>query len=196
VESTKSPEFSLERPFNSVGEVLRSLFRTPKEFYLNFNPSGPLREPTIFVLLVSAVTGVLGIGAALIRGYLSGADGSSWIVGVVSLNLGFIIFSPLVVTAVSVLYLLSIKTLVEKEADLRGVYRMFAYAWGPMILFWVPVIQAFAFAYAAMVLMAVGIWGVYRASFLSSIVAALAGFLPLGVAFIWFIFTINGIILG
>lgn len=196
MESAKSPEFSLERPLNSARQVLLSLFSTPREFYLNFNTSGPLRQPTIFVLLVSAVTGILGIGAALVRGYLSGAEGPSWVLEVVLLNLGFIAFSPVVVAAVSALYMLSVKALVEKEADFRGVYRMFAYAWGPMILFWVPVIQAFAFAYAAMALMAVGIWGVYRASFLTAIVAALAGFLPLGVAFIWFIFTINGIILG
>jgi hypothetical protein len=63
-----------------------------------------------------------------------------------------------------------------------------------MILFWVPIINAFAFTYAAMVLMWLGIRYVYRTSFLTSLVAALVGFVPVAVAFIYLVVVINGLV--
>lgn len=196
MESAKSPEFLPESPLSSAASVLYAIFFTPREFYRKLDPVGSMREPTLFVLAISAVTGLLGFAADLLRGSLSGVEGTGWIAPTAALNASFVVLSPVLVGVVSALYLLATRALVSREAQFRTLYRMFAYGWGAMILFWVPVIQAFALAYAAVVLMIIGVWGVYRAPFITALVVAVSGFVPLGVAMIGFISAINGVIAG
>ena len=66
-----SPEFDLQRPFASAVAVIRTLF-SPRSFYVNFKVEGPLKEPAAFVLLVGAVSGILGAAIALSTNLLFG----------------------------------------------------------------------------------------------------------------------------
>jgi hypothetical protein len=66
VEVERSPGFDPKRPVASAAAVLRAVLLAPKSFYLNFTAEGPLREPILFVLLVSAVSAVLRLLLVLI----------------------------------------------------------------------------------------------------------------------------------
>ena len=101
--------------------------------------------------------------------------------------------SPLAVGVVAAVYLLSIRTFVGKVGTFREVYRMAAYAFGAMILAWIPIVGAFAVTYALMVLMGVAVRTVYRTSLLTAVVTALVSFMPLGVALIWLRVTTAGL---
>ncbi|CAA9448468.1 MAG: hypothetical protein AVDCRST_MAG78-3125 [uncultured Rubrobacteraceae bacterium] len=172
--------------------MLRAIFFAPKSFYLNFPAEGPLREPTLFVLLVSGVSGVLSMVVNLILGPILGTGTN--LLGVVASNLAFVVLSPLAIGVAAGAYLLSVRTFVGPEGDFRQIYRMLAYAYGAMILFWAPIINAFAFTYATLVLMLLGIRSVYRTSFLTGLVTALAGFVPVAVAFIYLVVAVNGLV--
>ena len=172
--------------------MLRAIFLAPKSFYLNFPAEGPLREPALFVLLVSGVSGVLSMVVNLILGPILGTGTN--LLGVVASNLAFVVLSPLAIGVAAGAYLLSVRTFVGPEGDFRQIYRMLAYAYGAMILFWAPVINAFAFTYATLVLMLLGIRSVYRTSFLTGLVTALAGFVPVAVAFIYLVVAVNGLV--
>ncbi len=172
--------------------MLQANFLAPKSFYLNFPAEGPLREPTLFVLLISAVSGALSVVVNLISGLIFGAGAS--LPDVLVLNLTFILFSPLLVGAAAGAYLLSMRTFVGSEGSFRAVYRMLAYAYGAMILFWLPIVNAFAFTYAAFVLMLIGIRSVYHTSFLTGLITTLGGFVPVAIAFIYLVVAANGLV--
>jgi hypothetical protein len=185
VRSAEAPEFSLERPLPSALAVIRAVLFSPKSFYLNFSVEGPIREPAVFVLLISALTGVLTAAVALVSGLFFGEVSASE-VGLTALEaLIFALLSPLAVGVVAGVYLLSIRTFVGKVSSLRQVYRMAAYACGVLILAWIPIVGAFAVTYALMVLMGIGVRFVYRTSFLTAVVTALVSFVPISVALIW-----------
>jgi hypothetical protein len=192
VEATKSPEFDPEHPVGSAAAVLRGIFFAPRSFYLNFPVEGPLREPALFVLLVSAVSGVLSMVVNIIYGAIFGMSAS--LTGVLALNLAFVVLSPLLVGAAAGAYLLSVRTFVGPQGSFREVYRMLAYAYGAMILFWLPVVNAFAFTYAAFILMLLGIRSLYCTSFLTGLITTLAGFVPVAVAFIYLVVVANGLV--
>ena len=194
VERAKSPEFDLERPIASAVPVLRAIFFGPKSFYLNFDTEGPVREPIVFVLLVSAVSGVLSVAVNLVLAALGSTDTN--LLGVAVLNLAFVVLSPILVGAAAAAYLLSVRLFIGSEGKFREVYRMLAYAYGAMILFWVPVVDALVFAYAAMILMGLGIQNVYRTSFVTTLVTTLVGFVPVSVAFIYLLGTASGLVSG
>jgi hypothetical protein len=192
VEATKSPEFDPKHPLGSAAAILRSIFLAPKSFYLNFSAEGPLREPALFVLFVSAVSGVLSVVVNIISGAIFGTSAS--LMGVLALNLAFVVLSPLLVGAAAGAYLLSVRTFVGPQGSFWEVYRMLAYAYGAMILFWLPVVNAFAFTYAAFILMLLGIRSLYRTSFLTGLITTLAGFVPVAVAFIYLVVAANGLV--
>ena len=194
MDGSKSPEFDLERPVASMAPVLWTLFLAPKTFYLNFDARGSIRAPTVFVLLVSAVTSVLGLVVNFIFAVAFGA-GVNLPMAVV-LNLAYIVLSPALVGMAAGAYLLSIRMFIGRGPELREVYRMFAYACGVMILFWVPLVNAFTFVYAAMVLMILGIQSVYRTSFLTALITTLVGFVPTSLAFIYFLGAVNRLVYG
>lgn len=183
--SATSPEFSLERPLPSALAVIRAVLLSPRSFYANFSTEGPLREPTIFVLLVGAVTGTLAAVVALFSNLIFGQLGAGAVLVTLLEALAFALLSPLAVGVVAGVYLLSINTFVGKVANYREVYRMAAYAWGAMALAWVPIVGAFAVTYALMVLMGIGVRFAYRTSLLTAVITALVAFVPLGVALIW-----------
>jgi len=188
-----APEFSLQRPLASALEVVRAVLLSPRSFYLNFSAEGPVREPAVFVLLVGAVTGVLtavvAIVSNLIFGQVSAGD-----VGLTVLEaLLFALLSPLAVGAVAAVYLLSIRTFVGKVSSLREVYRMAAYAFGALILAWIPLVGAFAVTYASMVLMGIAVRTVYRTSLLTAVVTVLVSFVPINLALIWLRVTTAGL---
>ncbi len=184
VHDAKSPEFDPKRPVASAVAVLRAIFFWPKSFYLNFEAEGPVREPTAFVLLVSALSGVLSVAANLVLAVAFGMTGAN-LLGVAVLNLVFVVLSPILVAVAAGAYLLSLRGFVGSEVTFREVYRMLAYAYGAMILFWVPIVNALAFTYAALILMGLGIWSVYRISFLKALVTTVVGFVPVSIAFIY-----------
>ena len=185
-------EFDPRRAVASAAAVLRGIFISPKRFYLNFPAEGPLREPTLFVLFISAVSGVLSVALNLVLGVIFGTGAN--IGGVVVLNLAFVALSPVLVGLAAGAYLLSVLTFVGPGGRYREVYRMLAYAYGAMILFPFPVLNAVAFTYAALILMWFAIRGAYRTSFLSGLITALVGFVPVALAFIYLVVTANGLI--
>ena len=173
--------------------VIRAVLFSPKSFYLNFSPDGPIKEPALFALLVGAVTGVLAAVVAILSGLIFG-EVSAEVVGLTALEaLLFALLSPLAVGAVAGVYLLSIRTFVGKVASFREVYRVAAYAFGAFVLAWIPVAGSFAVTYAMMVLMGIAVRFVYRTSFLTAVVVALVSFVPISVALIWLRVTTAGL---
>ena len=150
--STEAPEFSLRRPLPSALAVIRDIFFSPRNFYLGLSTQGPMREPAVFVLLVGAVTGVLSALVAILSGIFFG-EISAREVGLTALEaLLFALLSPLAVGVAAGVYLLSIRTFVGKVGSFRELYRMAAYAFGALILAWIPLLGAFAVTYALLYL--------------------------------------------
>lgn len=190
---SEAPEFSLQRPVTSALAVIRAVLFSPKRFYLSFSAEGSVIEPAIFVLLVAAVTGALTAAVAIVSIQIFG-EVDAGEVGLTALEaVLFTLLSPLAVGVVAAVYLLSIRTFVGKVGTFREVYRMAAYAFGAMILAWIPIVGAFAVTYALMVLMGVAVRTVYRTSLLTAVVTALVSFMPLGVALIWLRVTTAGL---
>jgi hypothetical protein len=193
VQSDKAPEFDLRQPLTSATSVIRAMLFSPKTFYLNFKIDGPVREPAAFVLLVGAVSGVLGAVVALASNLLFGdfdaGDLRAALVGAVL----FAVLSPVGVAMTAGIYLLSIRTFVGKVASFAEVYRMAAYAASALVFAWIPILGAFAFTYALMVLMGIGIQSAYRTSFVTTVVTVLAGFVPVASVLVWI--TINEVAL-
>lgn len=192
MDANKSPEFDPKRPVASAAAVLRAIFFAPRRFYSDFSAEGPLREPILFILLVSAVSGVLSIVVNLVSAAVFGSAAS--LLGVAVSNVAFVVLSPVLIGAAAGAYLLSIRTFIGTEGKFREVYRMLAYAYGAMILFSIPVLNALAFTYATLILMLLGIRSVYRASFLTALITALAGFVPVALAFIYLLVAVNGLV--
>jgi hypothetical protein len=184
-----APEFDLQRPFASAVAVIRTVLFSPRSFYVNFKVEGPLKEPAAFVILVGTVSGILGAALALSSNLLFGdLDAGDLRAAVVDAVL-FALLSPVGVGVVAGVYLLSIRTFVRKMSGFREVYRMAAYAAAALILAWIPVLGAFAFTYALIVLMGIGIHSVYGTSFLTTVVTAVVGFVPVASVLIWLIIT-------
>jgi hypothetical protein len=185
VQTDKAPEFDLQRPLASAVAVIRTVLFSPRSFYLNFKVEGPLKEPAVFVLLVGAVAGILGAAVALASnlffGDLDAGDLRAALVGAVL----FAVLSPVGVGVVAGVYLLSIRTFVGRVSGFTEIYRMAAYAAAALVFAWVPILGAFAFTYALMVLMGIGIQSVYKTSFLTTVVTALTGFVPVATILIW-----------
>jgi hypothetical protein len=196
VRSAEAPEFSLQRPVPSALAVIRAVLFSPRSFYLNFSAEGPLREPAVFVLLIGTVTGALTAVVAIASGLLFGEVSAGDFGLTVFEALLFALLSPLAVGVVAGIYLLSIRTFIGKVSSFREVYRMAAYAFGALILAWIPLVGAFAVTYALMVLMGIGIRFVYRTSFLTAVVTALVSFVPISVALIWLRVTTAGLAFG
>jgi hypothetical protein len=185
VQTDKAPEFDLQRPLASAIAVIRAVLFSPRSFYLNFKVEGPLKEPAVFVLLVGAVSGVLGAAVALASNLLFGSFGSDDLRAAIVGALLFTVLSPVGVGVTAGVYLLSIRTFVGEASSFTEVYRMAASAASALIFAWIPILGAFAFTYALMVLMGIGINSVYKASFLTTVVTALVGFVPVASILVW-----------
>ena len=183
MQSAESPEFDPKRPVASAAAVLRGIFFAPRAFYLGFRAEGSLREPILFVVLVSAVAGLMSAAVNFVYAAVSGTLGVD-LLGVMAVNLAFAVLGPLVVGLFSGAYLLSIRAFLGPEGNYKQVYRILAYAWGAAVLFWIPGLNAFAFTYVTLVLMLLGIRYVYRTSFLTALVTALVGYVPSSILFV------------
>jgi len=193
MQKDQSPEFELQRPLASAVAVIRTVLFSPRSFYLNFKVEGFLKEPTVFVLLVGAVSGILGAAVALSSNVLFGdLDAGDLRAAVVDAVL-FAALSPVGVGVAAVIYLLSIRTFVGKVSGFTEIYRMAAYAAAVLVLAWIPILGAFAFTYALMVLMGIGIQSVYGTSLMTAVVTALVGFVPVASVLVWL--TISGVAL-
>jgi hypothetical protein len=178
-----SPEFDLSRPLASFVSALRAVTLSPRRFFVNFRTEGGVREAAVFALLVGAASGILSVLAAPVLAFLFESEvNASWGVsfGLSPLAaLGFALLSPLVVAAMAAVYMLSVRTFIGKVGSFREMYRISAYAYGAMILAWIPVVGAFAMAYSFLVTMGVAIRFVYGATFMTALVTALTGFVPM-----------------
>ena len=158
---------------------------SPRSFYLNFKVERPLKEPAVFVLLVGTFSAILGAAVALssnlLFGDLDAEDLRAAVVGAVL----FAVLSPVGVGVVAGVYLLSIRTFVGKVSGFTEVYRMAAYAASVLVFAWIPILGAFAFTYALMVLMGIGIQSVYKTSFLTAVITAVVGFVPVASVLVW-----------
>jgi hypothetical protein len=191
---SEAPEFSLQRPVTSALAVIRGVLFSPRRFYLTFSTEGPVREPAVFVLLVAAVTGALTAVVAIISNLSFGEVGAGEVGLTVLEAVLFALLSPLAVGVVAAVYLVSIRTFVGKVGTFREVFRMAAYAFGALILAWIPIVGAFAVTYALMVVMGIAVRTIYRTSLLTAVVTALASFMPIGVALIWLRVTTAGLV--
>jgi hypothetical protein len=193
---TNASEFDPGRPAASLLEVLRGIFFAPKRFFVGFSAEGPLREPILFVLLVSAVSVVVRLVLVLIFGVLLGDLGATDLGISVVQALFYVALSPVLVGIFAAIYLLSLRTFMGSTGDYRQVYRMLAYAYGALILLPFPVINAFAFTYAMLVLVAFGVRYVYRASFMTAVLTALVGYVPSSLLFITLTVYVTGFVFG
>jgi hypothetical protein len=193
VPSDKAPEFDPRRPLASAFAVIRSVLFFPRSFYLNFKVDGPVREPTVFVLLIGAVSGILGAAVALASNLLFGDFDAGDLRAALVGALLFAVLSPVGVGVTAGVYLLSIRTFVGKVSSFTEVYRLAAYAASALVLAWIPILGAFAFTYALMVLMGIGIQSAYKTSFITTVVTVLAGFVPVASILVWI--TINEVAL-
>ena len=182
-----SPEFDLQHPFASAVAVISTVLFSPRSFYVNFKVEGPLKEPAAFVLLVGAVSGILGAALALSTNLLFGDLDAGDLRAAVLDAILFALLSPVGVGVVAGVYLLSIRTFVGKVSGFREVYRMAAYAAAALVLAWIPVLGAFAFSYALIILMGIGIQSVYGTTFMTTVVTAVVGFVPVASVVIWLI---------
>jgi len=185
VQSDKAPEFDLRHPITSAISVLRAVLFSPRTFYLNFKVDGPVREPTVFALLVGVVAGVLGAAVALASNLLFGDFDAGDLRAALVGALLFAVLSPVGVGVTAGVFLLSIRTFVGKVSGFAEVYRMAAYAASALVFAWIPILGAFAFTYALMVLMGIGIQSAYRTSFITSVITVLAGFVPVASILVW-----------
>ncbi len=178
-----SPEFDLSNPLSSFVSVLRAAILSPRRFFVNFETEGSLREPAIFALLVGVAGGALSLLAAPVLAlFFESEVNESWGVsfGLSPLAaVAFAVLSPAFVAAMAAIYLLSVRTFVGKVGDFRQMYRMAAYSYSAMVLAWIPLVGAFAITYSLLVAMGVGVRFVYRTTFLTALVAALTGFVPM-----------------
>lgn len=187
MQKDQAPEFDLERPFASAVAVILTVLFSPRSFYLNFKVEGPLKEPAAFVLLVGTVSGILGAALALSTNLLFGdLDAGDLRAAVIDAAL-FALLSPVGAGVVAGVYLLSIRAFVGKVSGFRKVYRMAAYAAAALVLAWIPILGAFAFTYALIILMGIGIQSVYGTTFLTTVVTAVVGFVPVASFLIWLI---------
>jgi len=185
VQSDKAPEFDLRHPITSAISVLRAVLFSPRTFYLNFKVDGPVREPTVFALLVGVVAGVLGAAVALASNLLFGDFDAGDLRAALVGALLFAVLSPVGVGVTAGVFLLSIRTFVGKVSGFAEVYRMAAYAASALVFAWIPILGAFAFTYALMVLMGIGIQSVYKTSFITTVITVLAGFVPVASILVW-----------
>ena len=185
MQSAKAPEFSLDRPFLSALATIRAVLFSPRTFFSNFPADGPLKEPVLFALLVGTVTGVLGAVVALVSNVLTGGVGADDLRAAVVEGLLFAVLSPVGIAVAAAVYLLSIRTFVGKVADFPQAYRIVAYAFSAFVFAWVPVLGSVAISHALLILMGIAIKEVYEASFLTAVITALAGFIPVGSALVW-----------
>ena len=185
MQDTKAPEFSLDRPISSALATIRAVLFSPRTFFANFPADGPLREPVLFALLVGTVTGVLGAVVALISNALTGGVGADDLRAAVVEGLLFAVLSPVGVAVAAGVYLLAIRTFVGNVADLQQAYRIVAYAFAAFAFAWVPVLGSVAISYALLVLVGIAIREVYETSFLTAVITALVGFIPVGSALVW-----------
>jgi hypothetical protein len=185
MQSAKAPEFSLDQPFSSALATIRAVLFSPRTFFSNFPADGPLKEPVLFALLVGTVTGVLGAVVALVSNVLTGGVGADDLRAAVVEGLLFAVLSPVGIAVAAAVYLLSIRTFVGKVADFPQAYRIVAYAFSAFVFAWVPVLGSVAISYALLILMGIAIKEVYEASFLTAVITALVGFIPVGSALVW-----------
>jgi hypothetical protein len=182
-----APEFDLQRPFASAVAVIKTVLFSPRSFYLNVKVEGPIKEPATFVLLVGAVSGILGAALSLSTILLFGDLDANDLRAAVLDAVAFALLSPVGVGVVAGVYLLSIRTFVGKVSGFREIYRLAAYAAAALLLAWIPVLGAFAFTYALIVLMGIGIQSVYGTTFLTTVVTVVVGFVPVASFLIWLI---------
>ena len=185
MQNPKTPEFSPARPLSSALATARAVLFSPRVFFSNLPAEGSLREPALFVLLVGAVTGALGAVVALVSNVLAGGLGADDLRAAVLEGLLFAVLSPVGVGLAAGVYLLSIMTFIGKVADLVQAYRLVAYAYSAFALAWVPVLGSIAISYALLVLMGIAIKEVYETSFLTAVITALVGFVPVGTMLVW-----------
>ena len=193
MQKVPATEFDLQRPFASAVAVIGTVLFSPRSFYLNFKVEGPLKEPAAFVLLVGAVSGILGAVLALSTNLLFGnLDAGDLWAAVIDAVL-FALLSPVGVGVVAGVYLLSIRTFVRRVSSFTEVYLMAAYASAVLVLAWIPVLGAFAFTYALIVLMGIGIQSIYETSFLTTVVTAVVGFVPVASVLIWLVMVLGAV---
>ncbi len=185
MQGAKAPEFSLDRPASSAVAAIRAVLLSPRTFFANFRADGPLKEPALFALLVGTITGVLGAVVALVSNALTGGVGADDLRAAVVEGLLFAALSPVGVAIAAGVYLLAIRTFVGNVADFPQVYRIVAYAFAAFAFAWVPLLGSVAISYALLLLMGIAIREVYEASFLTAVITALVGFIPVGSALVW-----------
>lgn len=183
--NVKAPEFDPQRPLGSAFETTRAVLFSPRAFYTNLGAGGSLREPALFALLVGTVFSVLAAAASLISNAATGGISAGDLRAALVEGALFAVFSPVGVGVAAGVYLLAVRTFIGNVADFAQVYRLVAYAFAAFAFAWIPILGSVAIPYALLVLMGVAIKQVFDASFLTAVITALAGFVPVGTGLVW-----------
>lgn len=189
MQSAKAPEFDPRNPISSALDVIRAVLFDPAGFYGNFSAEGSIREPALFVGLVSAASSVLLAVVILIWGLFT--DGAE--PGGVALALVWGPILALLSPVAAAVYLLTIRLFAGVPASFAQVYRMLAYAYATVVLAWIPLLGALAVAYALMVLMLIAIRAVYHPPLTTSLIATLTAFVPVTSAIIFLVVEVTGV---
>jgi hypothetical protein len=185
MQNPKAPEFDLDHPVTSALATTRAVLFSPRSFFSNFRADGSVKEPFLFTLLVGIFFAVLAATVALVSNAVSGGVSAGDLRAAVVEGLLFAVLSPVGVGIAAGVYLLSIRTFVGKVAEFSQVYRLLAYSYAAFAFAWIPILGSVAVPYALLVLMGIAIKEVYQASFLTAVIAALVGFVPVGSALVW-----------
>lgn len=185
----KSPEFDTRNPLGSALDVIRAVLFDPAGFYRNFSAEGSVREPALFVGLVSAASSVLLAVVIVVWGLFT--DGAE--PGGVALALVWGPILALISPVAAAFYLLTIRVFAGVPATFGEVYRMLAYAYATVVLAWVPLVGALAVAYALMVLMLIAIRAVYRPPLITALIATLTAFVPVTSGLVFLVVETTGV---
>ena len=185
MQSVEAPEFRLDRPVSSALATIRAVLFSPRTFFSNLPADGPLKEPFLFTLLVGTVFAILAAAVALVSNVVSGGISAGDLRAAVVEGLLFAALSPVGVAVAAGAYLLSIRTFIGKVAEFSQVYRLLAYSYAAFVFAWIPILGSVAVPYVLLVLMGIAIKEVYETSFLTAVITALVGFIPVGSALVW-----------
>ena len=158
---TGAAEYTLERPFASLLSTTRDVLLSPRRFFDDLAPDGPLQPPVIYFLICHLATTIINLVAtaavfAVPAAFLALSDPKEmtpvvpFIVGV--FVLAYLAFSALVAVLFFASVLLQHAFVLlaagREQRGLRATLRLSCYAVGaPIALGWIPVVGLIAVFY-------------------------------------------------
>ena len=197
-------EYSLERPFASLLSTTRDVLLSPRRFFDDLAPDGPLWPPVIYFLICHLATTLINLVAtaaifAVPAVFLALADPKK-MTPVVPIVLGVFVLVYLAFSAlVAVLFFASVLlqhafvllAAGREQRGLRATLRLSCYAVGaPIALGWVPVVGLLAVFYCFYLYATAlkRVHGISTGTTLGAVLVPLALALALAALFVFFVY--------